>query len=238
MLAPKRLPNPRMKLAWPGGRLKRKGICLDSGAAPRSLYAIRSAPRLWTTPSMRLYSLALAAILPLALTTLCHAQQPVRETPEQVAQRYTQAIRRGDYLTAASLMDPQALHEIRTSLAEVPDGVSGDVWQRFLGVRSKGELFAISDTALYALFIRTRLERDSTLISAFRTSRITVLGHILEGRDTAHVLYRSTIVLSGVPLSTVNVVSLSRTRTGWRCVLQADMSAFMSAMVQALRRRS
>ena len=187
---------------------------------------------------MRLHSLALAALATLALTTLCNGQQPVPDTPEQVAQRYTEAIRRGDYMTAASLMDPQALHGFRTLLAELPDGVSGDVWQRFLGVRSKGELYAISDTALYALFVRTRLERDSTVLSAFRASRITVLGHILEGRDTAHVLYRTTIVLSGAPLSTVNVVSLSRTRTGWRCVLQADMSAFVSAMVQALRRRS
>jgi hypothetical protein len=60
------------------------------------------------------------------------------------------------------------------------------------------------------------------------------VGHVKEGSDTAHVVYRVEIPLEGITIERMAVLSLGRQGETWRALLSGDYSELARVLREAL----
>ena len=156
------------------------------------------------------------------------------ETPEQVTERFVAAMRAADWNGMAALMHQNALKEMRQLLAgvfEAPNG--GPIRQQLLGVTTVPQAQALSDTAVFAALMRTTTQ-DADVAELLRSARVQVLGHVNEGADTVHVVYRMAMTINGIPITKMDVMSLARSPVGWRGLLKGDVTALAAGIRAAV----
>lgn len=163
------------------------------------------------------------------------AQAQTAETPEQVTDRFITALRTGDWKGMASLMHQNALKEMRNLLAGVFEAPNaGPIRQQLLGVTTAEQSKALSDTAVFASLMRMTMQ-DADVAELLKSAKVQVLGHVNEGADTVHVVYRMAMSVNGIPISKMDVMSLARSPVGWRGLLKGDVSALAAGMRAALQ---
>ena len=52
----------------------------------------------------------------------------------------------------------------------------------------------------------------------------------MEGKDTAHVVYRLKVSTAGVKLAKMDVISMRKTERGWRMLLNADLEGIATVL--------
>ncbi len=167
----------------------------------------------------------------LALATAVLPGQ-VAETPEQVAGRYLRAMSAQQWDTMAALMHPGALRQLRSLLAPLVEAPSLDgARQDLLGIHSLKEAQALSDAALFAAFIAHILNAKAGVMDVLRDSKIQVIGHVPEGSDTVHIVYRLDYEKEGVGVSKMDVFSMQRMGNTWRGLLSGDFR-MLAAMLR------
>jgi hypothetical protein len=159
------------------------------------------------------------------------------ETPEDVARQYFVAMRSEDAAALARVTHPAALAELRDLLAPLfastlPE--ADEFRQRLLGVRTVPEARALSDTTVFANFIRALGGQLPIFTEALRSSSMEPVGHVIEGSDTAHVVYRVMIPLEGITLERMAVLSLGRQGETWRALLSGDYSELARVLRETL----
>ncbi len=160
-----------------------------------------------------------------------------QESPEDVARQYVAAMQAGDWNGMAALMHPEALAELRglfDPLLDIPEARM--VIQQFYGAASLEEARARSDTAVFANFIEFVSSQEPLVGEAIRSSRVEFIGHLYEGDELAHVLYRMTMTVEGLPVTQIDVFTVRRSGSTWRGMLKGDLSAFAAAIRQAVER--
>jgi hypothetical protein len=171
------------------------------------------------------------------------AQQEFAPTsPEGVTLAYIAAMKEAQLDAMTALMHPEALAEFRGVLQPVvemagtsPDD-AGEILQMFEGVSSAAELAKLSDAKFYSSFYAGIIALEPELLETVRSAETEVLGHVMEGEDTAHVLYAMTLA-TGATMRRTEVVSLRRTKSGWGILLDADVDAMAQAIRQSLETR-
>ncbi len=174
---------------------------------------------------------ALTARAPRAQTS----QPQTPETPEQVTDRFVTAMRSSDWLGMASLMHQNALKEMHQLLAGVFEAPNaGPIRQQLLGVTTVQQAQALSDTAVFAALMRMT-SQDTDVAQLLKTAKVQVLGHVSEGADTVHVVYRMAMTINGIPITKMDVMSLARSPVGWRGLLKGDFSALAAGIRAAMQ---
>jgi hypothetical protein len=166
------------------------------------------------------------------------AQNPpaqTAETPEQVTDRFIAAMRAADWNGMASLMHQNALKEMRQLLSGVFEAPNaGPIRQQLLGVTTVQQAQALSDTAVFASLMRTTTQ-DADVAELLRSAKVQVLGHVNEGPDTVHVVYRMAMTINGIPITKMDVMSLARSPVGWRGLLKGDVTALAAGIRAAMQ---
>ena len=165
----------------------------------------------------------------------------VAETPEQVTERIVAAMKVKDWMGIARLMHPAALREFRSLfdiLIEAPGTEAADARNQLFGVPSVEEAQALSDTVIFANLLRSFMEQTGEMEDVLATAEVKILGHVAEGRDTVHVVYRMSLAADNIPISIMDVASLTRFNNGWRALLKGDLKAIAAGIRQALTRES
>jgi 2-C-methyl-D-erythritol 4-phosphate cytidylyltransferase len=67
----------------------------------------------------------------------------------------------------------------------------------------------------------------------------TLVGHVLEGNDVAHVVFRMRVAADGVTITKVQAMSLRRLGPTWRVLLSGDFEglAAQSRLIPSFRSR-
>ena len=174
---------------------------------------------------------ALTARAPLAQAIPAQtAPAQTAETPEQVTERFVAAMRAADWNGMASLMHQNALKEMRQLLAGVFEAPNaGQIRQQLLGVTTVQQAQALSDTAVFASLMRMTTQ-DADVAELLRSAKVQVLGHVNEGADTVHVVYRMAMTINGIPITKMDVMSLARSPVGWRGLLKGDVTALAAGI--------
>lgn len=171
-----------------------------------------------------------AALVLLAACAL-PARAAAQETPEQVVQRYYQTFQSGDYAANAALMHPGALEELKntlTAMAALPGATEEPEFREMFGVNTLEEMRALPAPVLFERVLRNQLEGELRAILA--TAQVNVLGHVMEGDSTAHVVYRLRMEFGGQTMDQVQVVPLERVDGQWRVLLTGSLAGMMNAM--------
>jgi len=169
----------------------------------------------------RSHALALAFLACAAAPAL---SQRDSATPEQVAARYMQAMKAQQWDSMAYLMHPYALHQLRALLGPLFEAPSMDgPRQELLGVRTLAAAQALSDTAVFVALISRLMGSQAQFTEFLRDATMQVIGHVPEGRDTVHVVYRMSYEKGEAAVSKMDVVSMQRMGNTWRALLSGDL---------------
>jgi hypothetical protein len=154
-----------------------------------------------------------------------------QETPEQVVQRYFDTFRTADYAGNVALMHPEALasmKETMSGLASLPGAAEDPAFAETFGVATLAEFNQLTPAALFERILRSQLEQPEIreMLSGAQT---TVLGHVMEGDSTAHVVYRMRMGVGEVSVDQVQVAPLKRADGQWRVLLTGSFAGMMGA---------
>ncbi len=173
----------------------------------------------------------LPAVAILAAAAPALPAQGAAATPEAFANRYFATLVAGDFAGNAALMHPSALAAMRKFVTAIGTGDStGRALEQVLGVTDKRTIAALSDVALYERFVRTTLGAEPGVLAAMQSARVEVVGHVDEGADVTHIVYRMTMKLGDLQSKKTDVLTLKRDGKEWRALLTGDIENAIARM--------
>jgi hypothetical protein len=193
-----------------------------------------------------LFGLALCAF-----STLSHAQgeiagpantQPpvaTTVTPESVVARYVEATKRRDWKASAALMHPDALKQLKQMFRPIVASKSEmGLGKMFFSVQTLTEYDRLSGQQAFERLMTAVTRQNPDVSSALATSKATIIGHVLEGPDTAHVVYRMTAKVQGISVTKLAVMPLKRSGNSWAGLLTGDIEGMAAALARATATQS
>ncbi len=197
-------------------------------------------------PAMRLVagfpvSAPLTLILAAGVLASCAptaAQTTLREataTPEATATLFLRSVRAIRWRTVAQLLHPTALARFRMVINTLCDADStGGMRRYFTGTADVRAYAALDDATVFAGAVGRTIDDLPGLMHSLYDHTDRILGHVMEGRDTAHVVYRTVEQLYGA-VPQVLVMQVERTPRGWR-VLWSDQLGVLEEALRGVRR--
>lgn len=171
--------------------------------------------------------LAVIALLLTACIRLAQAQ----ETPEQAVLQYFDAERAGNWSAVAHLIHPVALHQSRASIELILETPAADtILRQAFGA---ADVRTLSDSAVYVGLMEWVSHNSDEVRGAIRAAQLETVGHVMEGGDTAHVVYRLRMPVQGASYATTQVLSVARWARGWRVLPEIDQ-AWVAAILRQL----
>jgi hypothetical protein len=153
---------------------------------------------------------------------------PPSPTPEDVAAQALAAMSEQRLDDFAALMHPEALDDFRSMLLPVAEaahrkGQSEQLLTLFHGVETMEGLRNLDSKSFFAAFLTGVSEVIPQFAQAMRGMTAEVLGHVMEGGDIAHIVYRGSVALEGATIKKVAVISMKGTDQGWGMLLTGDI---------------
>jgi hypothetical protein len=161
-------------------------------------------------------------------------------SPEAVVRVATEALNHGRTEEFARAMHPEALRKFREVMtafvdAAAKDGKADQVLKLFPSVTDVEGLKRLDDVSFFADYLRGATARDPSLKSALANSKIEVLGHVAEGKETTHVVYRMSTKVDGTDFDgIIQVASLGKHGTNWKMLLSSDVETMTLMMKQRI----
>ena len=169
--------------------------------------------------------------IPATAAEIATAQTPKTETPESVAARYTRAMQSKNWKASAALMHPDALKQLKKMFRPIvfaaPDLELG---KTFFGVKTAAEFDRLSGAQSYERLMAALIKLNPETGLALANSKSQIIGHVLEGENTAHVVYRMTARVRGISITKLGVMPLRKSGHNWRGLLTGDIEGMAAAL--------
>lgn len=148
-----------------------------------------------------------------AVPASAFAQSP----PEQVADEFQRGFQSMAWAGLAQRVHPGALAYIRLAVRIVLDTDStGWALEHLLGgIPDRAAYERLDDEEVFRRIMAGVQAQSPGLLSSLVSRRSHVLGTVMEGGDTAHVVYRIVSLVQGAEPE-VKVMTLLRTNAGWK----------------------
>ncbi|HEX5726713.1 MAG TPA: hypothetical protein VFX98_14655 [Longimicrobiaceae bacterium] len=154
-----------------------------------------------------------------------------QETPEAVARRYFESMRAANWTANVALMHPEALASFKQIFVQLGTGIGPEAVQELFGTDPAG-LERMSGEQVYTTFMQKVMGQFGGLGEMMAGMEAEVVGHVPEGAEQAHVVYRMTMEMAGMSMNQMQVISLKRDGGTWKVLLTGDM-ANLGAMFRA-----
>ena len=156
------------------------------------------------------------------------ADAPEPGSPEAVVKKAMDDVNHGRISEFVAAMHPDALEEARVAIvAEVDVAVKrigeAKLLQAFPGVKSARALKSLDGARLFAAVVR-RKASDPSMKKSLANTKIDVFGHLSEGKDTAHVIYRSKMKLGESDIVRLNVATLRKSGESWKMAIPEEFA--------------
>jgi hypothetical protein len=157
-------------------------------------------------------------------------------SPDSAAALFIRSIRSMRWSAAAQFMDPEPLAQYRDIVTMITEPEqAGDLLEYLTGADSA--TYASLDAPEVFRRALTTLTGDMPGLSYNLQDRDDqFLGHVLEGPDSAHVVYRTQSRISGA-LPEVKVMQMRRGSEGWRVLWSDELGVLETALRGAGRGR-
>ena len=183
----------------------------------------------------------LRVVLSLCLTSATTSQLlaqalPSQATPEASARGNLEAIRQGDFLTAARMVHPVRLRATRLMFDSLlRNGQATYIAQRIFQLPDSQALLALDDARFTAGLFRFNflLGGGDRYMAMYRG--VEIAGTARQGRDTAHVVYRYTLPPDSLQLESYNVATQVRCPAGWCAGLLGGFHGLLRSLVAPMR---
>lgn len=168
-------------------------------------------------------------------------------TPEEVARGYMDAVKAADMEHVGVFMHPAALEKFKgilVQLAEVIGNVDAETDPKkntaikILFGEEKPQ--TVKDAAAKGLFVHflTNLSQAMPMLrQMLNDSTYDFIGHVDEGGNQTHVVYRATLTTGGTAVTKMEVLTLKRDGEEWRVMLTGDIESFVGGLTRQLQRK-
>lgn len=165
--------------------------------------------------------IVLVALVPsLAASARAQTLSELTATPESTADVFLRSIRAIRWGTTAQVLHPKTLDRFRILVGMIAEADTTGTVRQFLTGTDAGGFESLGGAEVFSRAIGAMIDDMPGLMHAFYDHDDNVLGHVMEGADTAHVVYR-TLARIGGAVPEVKVMQLERLAAGWR-VLWSD----------------
>ena len=177
----------------------------------------------------------LAVLVPPAVPVAAQATlKELTATPEQAATLFLRSVRAIRWRTAAQFIHPETLARFKAVVAMISDADTTGSLRRYLtDTPSARALAALDPATVFDRSVGRTIDSLPGLMHSLYDHDDHVLGHVMEGTDTAHVVYRTIERLSGA-VPDVQVMQAERTPDGWR-ILWSDELGVLEAALRGVR---
>ena len=177
------------------------------------------------------------ACLGAAHPTAAQSIDDVTSTPEAAADLFIRSVRAIRWGTAGQFMAPEALDHFRVTVTMMADAdtsgeipvVEGSTYYIYLVDTDSAGLLELPAEEVFARSIGALIDDMPGLMHALYDRDDEVIGHVSEGPDDAHVVYRTTARLSGA-VSEIKVMQLRRGPGGWRVRWSDELEVLDAAL--------
>jgi hypothetical protein len=191
-----------------------------------------------------MFSPAQRLLLPAAFALLLSAvPASPAEKPEEVAHLYIRAMADARLNVVADHMHPSALVRFKGIMTEIADAIAAAPEDRKPPARMVSALFgeegpaAIKKLEPRDVFVRF-MSNLTTFVPQIRVmhagSEYQVLGHVDEGGNLAHVVFRATLSQGAHEMTKMSVLSLKRDGEHWKVLLTDDLEKLISGFGKQL----
>jgi len=179
----------------------------------------------------------------LITTFLLLALVPLRaadaDTPEALAEHQLAAMRLGEWGTYAANMHPKALDRLQKMLAPIVEGAASNREAAHLSITlfggaSDAQLKAMSPVKFFETLMASMAKLPG-MSEAMQKAEGTVLGKVMEGENTAHVVTRMKMSVPGVDYSKLEIVSFEKDGDKWKGLLSGDMEMKFNQLMQRMK---
>jgi hypothetical protein len=192
-----------------------------------------------TDPTMTRRSMmataACAAWLLLPIRTPCLGAGPDDGSPETVVRGAVGAMNQGRLGEFVKAMHPEALKKFRVAILRLADlaakdGKSAEVLRLFPDTKDLADLKKLDDGPLLERYLRGALGASPEVKKMLAGAKTEMIGHLDEGEDRTHVVYRVRLD-PGVPNAGIlSVASLRRDGRRWAMLLSGDVEGMVAMM--------
>lgn len=157
-------------------------------------------------------------------------------TPEAAVKAYMALLQKEKINEFVAVMHPDALADFKKMMMPVvklavAKKKEAKVMGLFKGVKTAAQLEKMPPPQVFAAFYKGLLAVMPSLTQALAGSKMEVLGHVAEGKDLAHVVYRTTMSLGQVKAVKVDVVSCRLYKGKWMILLSSNLEG-LSAQIK------
>ncbi len=158
------------------------------------------------------------------------AQEP--GSPEAVVSKAVEAVNHGRVDDFVSAMHPDSLKEFRTVLLSTIDNAVKQVGEErvlktFPPAKTVDELKELPAEQLFASVVK-RMTADPNMMKAMAKMKVDVFGNIPEGKDRAHVIYRTKVKMGETDIVRLNVATLRKSGSEWKMAIPDDFAGPMN----------
>ncbi len=154
-------------------------------------------------------------------------------TPESTADAFLRSVRSIRWSVTAQLLHPETLGRFHTLVSMIAEADTTGEAGRYLTGTDPNGLAALSGQQVFERSIGAMIDDMPGLMHALYDRDDEVLGHVAEGPDSAHVVYR-TLARIGGAVPEVKVMQLERAEAGWR-IRWTDELAVLDAALRGVR---
>ena len=102
----------------------------------------------------------------------------------------------------------------------------------FSGVRTPDDLKKLDDIQFFVAFYRGLTRLRPEMRQLLESAEVQILGHVMEGKDTAHVVSRLTVSTKGTKISKMDILSMKKMDSGWGMLLNTEIEGFANLLKQ------
>jgi hypothetical protein len=178
---------------------------------------------------------ALALSVHPAAPATAQTLEDLTATPERAATLFLRSVRAIRWRAAAQFIHPEALRHFKELVTLIADADTTGALRRYLTDTSDATALAsLAPATVFERAVGRTIDSLPGLMHSLYDHDDHVLGHVLEGTDTAHVVYRTVERLGGA-VPDVQVMQAARTSHGWR-ILWSDQLAVLEEAVRGVTR--
>lgn len=149
--------------------------------------------------------------------------------PEDAADAFLRSLRAIRWDATAALLHPSTLDRFALVVRVISDPDSTGRVRDYLVQTDSAGLAALAPADVFTRAVDATISDMPGLMHAVFDRDDAVVGHVAEGADTAHVVYRTTARISGATPE-VKVMQLARTPGGWRVLWSDELEVLEAAL--------
>jgi hypothetical protein len=167
--------------------------------------------------------------------------------PEEIARGYMDSVKAGDMERVGTYMHPAALEKFKgilVQLAAVIGNVDAETDPKkntaikiLFGEEKPAGIKDALPKNLFVHFLANLSQAMPMLRQMLNDSTYEFIGHVDEGGNQTHVVYRATLTTGGTAVTKMEVITLKRDGEEWKVMLTGDIESFVGGLTRQLQRK-